>query len=59
MSNVIYIVGTHWINSSDFEIEKVFDNAETANKYIEEQMEGKEYNGLGFYKIKCFEVFSQ
>lgn len=57
LSNIIYIVGTHWINNSNFEIEKVFNNAEKAKKYIEEQMEGKEYNGLGFYDIKCLEVF--
>lgn len=46
-----YIVGTQWIVENKYICEKVFLDKKRAEKYIDEQMEGKEYNGMGFYKI--------
>lgn len=48
---MIYLVGTEWIATDIFEPHKAFTNKEKARQYIKDEMEGKKYNGLGFYKI--------
>ena len=46
------LVYLQWIFGNQIEPCAVAESEIKAREYIEEQMKGKQYNGLGVYKIK-------
>lgn len=48
----MWLVYLQWIFGNQIEPCVITESEETAKGYIEKQMKGREYNGLGVYKIK-------
>ena len=49
----MYVVGMHYIaNLNSFEPEVICGTHEEAKQWIEEEMEGYQYNGMGHYIVR-------
>ena len=49
---LLYVVGMMYIDSQNFEPEAITGTQEKARQWINEKMEGYQYNGIGYYTIR-------